>query len=234
MFILGMCFGSFGSVLIERNPSGRSICLQCKKTLGPGELIPIVSFLALGGRCKGCKGKISLLYPSLELAGGILFLYAYIITGAVIPTLTLALTLWLLLTIALIDMRTHTISDAHNIPLIVLAFGYQISLGMFEWTGAVLGAAFFAVLWTLSRGKWIGSGDILLGAGIGALLGPWQMMAACLLITYVVGALIASVLLLTGKVKRGDYVPFAPFLALGTLLTLVFRDRIILLITLYI
>ncbi|MDP6561880.1 MAG: prepilin peptidase [Candidatus Peribacteraceae bacterium] len=230
-FILGLVFGSFGSVLITRVPCGESICGRsgcsgCKKTLTPLELIPLFSYFILRGKCKECKISIGWIYPTVEILSGLLFLFAWILHGAAVSSILLALCLWLLLIIAIIDLYTHSISDVLNIPLLLLAIAYSVNLGHFALSGIALGAGFFGLQWLLSRGKWLGSGDIILGAGTGALLGDWQHMAVCLFLTYIIGGVLASVLLVSGRIKRGQYVAFGPFLALGTVVSIFFQARI--------
>lgn len=138
-----------------------------------------------------------------------------------------------MLIISVIDMRTQTISDLLNIPLLALAIAYSMLLGQLELGGIILGVAFFGAQWLISRGKCLGSGDIILAASIGALMGSWERMAACLFLTYVLGAAIASTMLLTGYVKRGQYVAFAPFMVIGAVVSLFFEKRIDLLLDLY-
>lgn len=236
--VLGLCFGSLGSVLISRvpqglPPTGRSKCPGCQKILTPKELIPIVSFLFCRGRCRGCHMIIGMIYPFIEISSGAIFLFAYWYTGAPFSAVLLALALWLLLVVAIIDAKTHTIADVLNVPFVFLALSYGLLIGGFDYLAPIIGAGFFVFLWLVSRGKWIGSGDIILGAGIGALIGSWKMMVASLMMTYILGALIISILIITKKVTHGSHVAFAPFLFLGTLATLIFTDRIQQLLWLY-
>ncbi len=237
-FVLGLIFGSFGSVLVTRVPCGESICgrsgcPKCQKTLTPLELIPIVSFFILRGRCRGCKVPIGWIYPTIEVLSGIIFLYAYVLHGEVLLAILLSLCLWLMLLIAVIDMHTQTISDLLSIPLLILAIVYSFLLGQLEIAGMMIGVAFFGSQWLLSRGKWLGSGDVVLAAGIGALVGSWEHMVACLFLTYVIGGAISSVLLLSHVIKRGQYVAFAPFLVIGAVVSIVFEARIDQFVSLY-
>jgi prepilin signal peptidase PulO-like enzyme (type II secretory pathway) len=238
-FILGLVFGSFGSVLVTRTPGsssifGRSRCPQCKKTLTPVELIPVLSYCVLRGKCKDCKVKIGWMYPTIELLSGLLFLAAWFHHSDPLSAILLALILWALLLIGFIDMYTQTISDLLNIPLLPFAILYSLLLGQFAVSGMVLGVAFFGAQWIFSKGKWLGSGDVILAAGIGALLGSWERMVVFFFLTYAIGALITSGLLLSGYVKRGQYVAFAPFMVIGAMATVFFQARIDQFIALYI
>lgn len=138
--------------------------------------------------------------------------------------------LLLLLTISIIDLRTQTIPDVCSVALLITALLYNKATSTFDLSGAVLGVGFFGVLWLLGRGKWIGDGDILLGAGIGTLLGSWKLMAACLLVTYSIGSLATVALLISHYKQRGDRIAFVPFLTIGTVTTMLFQDRLDLLI----
>lgn len=231
--VLGLVFGSFATVIIDRAPWGRSRCPKCKHQLTALELLPVISYVVLLGRCRNCKKAISPRYPLTELASASLFFLAQAQAQALIPALLLALALWLLLVISIIDFHTQTISDAFSIPLLLVGALYSLLALQFSFVSILIGGGFFGVLWIVSRGKWIGSGDILLGAAIGALVGPSRMIIACLFLTYIVGALILSVLLLLGVVKRKSYIAFAPLLSLGALLTIVFQDRIETLLRVY-
>ncbi len=126
-----------------------------------------------------------------------------------------------------------TIVHALNIPLCIFSIFYAYEIDALVYSGAAVGIAFFGLLWLGSRGKWIGSGDILLGAGIGFLVGDWRMMLIALMLTYVIGALVTGFLLYVGKLHRKSAVPFAPFLGIGALLTTVFYDRILVMLSVY-
>lgn len=236
--LLGLIFGSFGSVLVSRVPkskpiTGRSKCPACKKTLGVRELIPVMSFVLQKGRCMHCKKKISPLYPFLELVSALIFVVAAYLHAIPWIAITLALALWILFVISVIDIRTKLIADGLNIPFIVVAVLYSVFLGELPLTGMAVGGGFFGALWILGRRRWIGTGDILLGLGIGALCGSWQLTIAALFLTYVLGACILSGSLLLGKVSRKDYVPFAPFMALGGYIVVLFRPEVAEILTLY-
>lgn len=230
-FLLGIIFGSFGSVVVARVPkgepiTGRSQCPCCGSTLKPLELVPIVSYLAQNGKCRTCNVGIAPTYLLLEVLSGLLFLTALQQTHEPFVGFLLGLFLWLLLCISMVDAETQTIPDILSIPLIFIGFAFSISFGTFSIWGPLLGGGFFGVQWLLSRGRWIGSGDILLGLGIGAMIADWRMVAVCLVLTYAVGAMVSSFLIIRGSLHRRSYVPFGPFLAIGTYLVILFHERI--------
>ncbi|MCA9370672.1 MAG: prepilin peptidase [Candidatus Peregrinibacteria bacterium] len=226
--VLGLAFGSFSTVLIERVPQsksvgGRSQCPKCNVPLRIHELIPVISFLVQGGTCRSCGSRIGILYPAVELLSAAIFVWAALLHSDFWIALALALALWLLAVMCIIDLQTKTIADALNIPFIITSIIYSLLIGQFTWLGLLLPCMFFGVLWVLGRGKWIGSGDILLGIGIGALAGDWRSAMASLMITYIMGALILSLLLMTGRVTRKHHVAFVPFIALGIIIVLVLK-----------
>jgi len=181
----------------------------------------VLSYLFLGGRCHKCRKPISIQYPLIEFASGLLFLTAYLLQGLTLSGVLLSFALWLLLLIAMIDARTQGIPDVLSLPFILLAAAYAFVVGPFTLAAPLALLVFFGVQWLFSRGAWVGSGDILLGIGIGFLLGDLASALLCLGLSYVIGALFASALLLRGKVTRKTHIPFGPFLAAATMLTLV-------------
>ncbi len=232
--ILGLVFGSFGSVLMTRMPkdesiAGRSHCPRCDRTLSPIELIPLLSFTMQRGRCRGCHAKISWQYPLIELVVMALFVGAGILTSfALLPSLILSLAFWAMLMIGIIDARTQMIPDVLTAVLALSAAFYHLSIGDgIPWEGAALGVVFFAVQWIFSRGAWVGSGDILLAAALGLLLGSWQHVVIMLMAAYIVGALLVSVLLGLGHMKRTQHIAFGPFLVLGAVIAFLFADQIL-------
>lgn len=230
--LFGLVFGSFGNVLIYRLPEGRtlggrSMCMKCGRALNVLELIPLFSFIGLGGKCRTCRVELSWQYPLVELGSGLLFVFALLHSNfALLPAAILSLCLWLLFLIAVVDARTSLIPDALSLPLIALAMLLQVMRGSLDLSGLLVGSLFFAAQWGVSRGRWVGSGDILLGAGIGALLGSWQRAAVFLFCSYITGALIATLFLTVGRKTLKDPLPFGPFLVFGAFLTLIFGEAI--------
>lgn len=233
LFIVGAIFGSFGNVLIYRIPEqktlgGRSKCPHCKAQLNMIDLIPLLGFLLRGGKCKYCKVTISRQYPLIEFISAILFPLAFFIAESqIIPSILLGFALWLLLLIAVIDWRVQGIPDLLSIPFVLLGFGYGLLHGNLDPLSIGIGVAFFGTQWLASKGTWVGSGDIVLIIGMGAIITPWPLMIFCILSAYIIGAFIASILLITKIKSRKDHVAFGPFLAIAMLLTLIAGRQII-------
>jgi prepilin signal peptidase PulO-like enzyme (type II secretory pathway) len=226
---IGLVFGSFGNVLVCRLPAkesigGRSRCPCCSRTLSARELIPVVSYVVLRGRCSGCKDPISCQYPILEFASAGVFLYAlFHVDFVFIEALLLGFALWLLLLIAVIDARTQTIPDVLNITFLIVGVAYGVASERIDALAPLIGAGFFAAQWAASRGQWVGSGDIILAAGIGALLGAWPVAVFSLGLAYILGAIVVCGILLFRR-NVGDHVAFGPFLAAAAFIGLVAGD----------
>ena len=125
------------------------------------------------------------------------------------------------------DTRTGFIPDALSIPFLAIAALYGFLTGTQPLAAALLAAVFFGFQWLLSRGRWIGSGDILLGVGIGFLMGDVPRLLLVLAFAYIAGACIAVFLLLRGRADHSRVVPLGPLLTGGTLITLVYGDRLL-------
>lgn len=234
-FVIGIVLGSFGNVLAHRLPAGESIggrsrCPHCKRVLGPLELVPILSWLFQCARCRGCGSPISVWYPIVECASGVLFVFALIhVQYDPLPALLLAIALWTMLLITVIDVRTQLIPDVLTITLAIAALAYQlIASGTLDITGAFLGIAFLGGQWLISRGRWIGSGDVLLIGALGLLTGNWYMMIIALMVSYIVGAFLSVIFLAAGVIKRHAHVPFGPYLIIGSLIAFLFGEEIML------
>jgi prepilin signal peptidase PulO-like enzyme (type II secretory pathway) len=232
--LLGLVLGSFGTMVLHRMPQGesfggRSHCPHCGHTLRLLELLPLVSFLLQRGRCRSCHQPISWRYPLFETLSA-LVLALLVLTHretSLLELLVLGGTAELLLFIAFYDAETQRIPDSFTALLVLFALASHAlpleTVPLHELREAVLGLltllAFFGSLWILSRGSWIGSGDVFLGGAIGLLLG-WPEVLVALLLTYSLGGITAAVFLLLGLVERKSRIPFAPFLCSGALLLL--------------
>jgi leader peptidase (prepilin peptidase)/N-methyltransferase len=231
-FVGGLVLGSFGNVLIWRVPQGRGIggrssCPKCQHILGITDLLPVVSYVVLLGKCRYCKTSISARYPVVELFSGMLFVFAFNYVGQISSAFMLSIALWSLLLIAVVDMQTQGIPDVFNGVFIGASILFMVERGIFDPLAFVVGVGFFVLQWVVSGGKWIGSGDILLAIGISAVLGTWELVTVMLFAAYISGAAVAVILLLTRRIRRESYIAFGPFLAIGTLFSLWIGEDII-------
>lgn len=239
---LGLAIGSFLNVVISRLRSGdeglggRSRCPRCHAVLRPSELVPLVSFLALRGRCRSCRLPISWQYPLVEASTMLLFLIAFGLHGGVSGLLggnALALARDLVFVSALtvvfvVDLLDMTVFDAVTLPAAAAAFLFNLALGrgaieLLAAAGA--GAGFFLLQYAISKGRWIGGGDIRIGAMMGAMLGFPGVLAA-LFIAYVLGAAAAVVLLAARKASWSSQLAFGTFLSAAAAIVLFVGDRL--------
>lgn len=232
--LFGLIVGSFLNVVILRLDTGlgfggRSKCFSCGKTLHWYELIPLLSFLFQQGKCRGCKSKISWQYPAVELLTSILFILVWIKLGGLFAWLIFLVYIVLLsslMVISVFDIRHHQIP---TIPLLVF---YASAAGVFFATGqtgfllhigySTLAATPLLLLWLVSRGRWLGFGDVLLAFGIALWLGFSQGFASVLL-AFWIGAVFAILLMLAQRKKLFKMaIPFGPFLALGAIVSFLY------------
>jgi leader peptidase (prepilin peptidase) / N-methyltransferase len=238
-FLTGLCFGSFASVVIYRLHDGhrgfvlgRSKCPKCKHVLGPKDLVPLFSFLASGFKCRYCRKPISFTYPLLELSMGFGFLVTTYWTGVEslwkLPYF-LFLT-FIFVAISFYDILYQEIPDSLSLPTIVLAglvgiFGHlnsPISLGI----GFAIPVAFFGLLFLASKGRWLGGGDIRVGAIMGLVLGFPKVLVA-LFLAYCIGSVFSAIGLIMKKIRLKSAIPFGPFLFLGTYIAMIWGDKIL-------
>lgn len=232
-FLFGLALGSFGNVVAYRLPAGKSLggrshCPHCGRTLGVLDLFPVLSWIFLRAKCRGCKQPISLQYPVVELVVALLFTGAAVYSSFdLLPSLMLGIVLWSMFLIAIIDIRTQLIPDALTLVIALAAVGYYWSLyGTFTFTGALVGLGFMGLLWAVSRGRWTGSGDVFLAGALGLFVGHWPFMIIALMASYIIGAVIAVILLVTRITGRHAHVSFGPFLIAGALVSFFFGERI--------
>lgn len=231
--LFGLCVGSFLNALIFRLREGKSVwrgrsqCQHCGKTLQWLELIPVLSFLAQKGRCRRCHRKISWQYPLVEMVTALLFVSAAFYNQFLIFNFQI-LIYWFIISVLLVifvyDLRFGEIPDSISLPaIIILAILFWNDY--FRWIGILTGAGWFALQYFVSRGRWVGGGDIRLGALMGAILG-WPQILAALFIAYVSGAIVSLPLLLLKKKKLSllpseqATLPFGVFLVPATFITM--------------
>ena len=245
--VLGLIIGSFLNVYIYRLNTGKSLaghshCMSCGTGLRPYELVPLLSYLFLRGRCRTCGCYIPIRYFFVELCTGVFFLLAYYVAGSLIEFLYLAALLSVLIVITVYDVRHFIIPDKLTMSLAVLVIawqGYVLYLGG-TWQAfgiavgaAALGASFFYFLWLVSDGRWIGFGDVKLAFPLGVMVGP-TLVFSMIVLSFWIGAFISLLIIGCAKLIRGQVrlqnrifrltiksvVPFAPFLVAGSLLVL--------------
>jgi len=235
IFIFGLLIGSFLNVVLHRLQTEQSIiwpashCPTCKKPINWYDNIPILSFIVLKAKCRHCHGQISWQYPLVELATGIISAWAYCRFGWSGDFFRTAIFGGFLLIIFVYDLRYYLILDQVIIPAMVTALLINLSLGLGVWgmiIGFAIGGGFFLAQFVVSSGRWIGGGDIRLGALMGLMLG-WKMVLVALFLAYFSGAIVGIILILAGKKKMSSQIPFGTFLSIATFLTLLFGQPLL-------
>jgi len=247
IFIFGLIIGSFLNCVIYRLETGdsfvkgRSFCPHCKRQLNWRDLIPVLSFLLLKGKCRYCHKPISWQYPLIELSTGILFVVNFTRFNLVnISTLEFLNLCYLLIVscfliiIFVYDLKHYIIPDKIIYPAIVVAFLYQLfRILNFEFNpllyallSAIIASGFFLLIVLISRGKWMGVGDIKLAFLMGLILG-WPNILTALFLAFFIGAIIGVGLIAGNKKTLKSELPFGPFLVTGTFIALFWGQNII-------
>lgn len=259
--LLGLMVGSFLNVVIYRLPKmmeqewhnnclelqgkeistniqyslsrPRSACTHCGHKISAWENIPIISYLALKGRCKGCKAPISMRYPLIEALTGILIGLISWKFGYSGTTLMAWIFAFALIALTFIDFDTQLLPDDITLPLLWLGLLFNLNFGFTDLKSAVIGAmAGYLILWSvywlfkIIRGKeGMGYGDFKLLAAIGAWFG-WKLLPAVILLSSTLGAIIGIALIVFTKRGKEVPMPFGPFLAIGGVAALFFGQTL--------
>jgi leader peptidase (prepilin peptidase) / N-methyltransferase len=223
VLVFGLVLGSFLNVVIARLPERRSLwaprsaCPSCGAQIGWYDNVPLLSFAALGGRCRACGAPISWRYPLVEVITAALLGFAWLEFGPTPEFVVAAALLAALLAITAIDLRHQIIPDAITLPGILAGATANVATRHLGWAevalGVVLGGGVFFVIIVASRGG-MGAGDMKLGAMLGAFLG-WKIALFGLMVGVVLGGAWAVALMALGVRGRKDAIPFGPFLAIG-------------------
>ena len=220
----------------EKTSKDRSRCLHCGYELKWYDLVPLVSWLTLRGRCRNCHKEIGRMEPLIELGTAAFFVASYAFWPVeLVGALPIAIfALWLLSGIGLAimfayDSKWYLLPDKINFAVIGLGLATAVltiidspdkigTLLSILGAVAVLSGIYFA-LYIISKGRWIGFGDIKLGLGLALLLSDWKLALIALFAANLIGCLIVIPLMVSGKLKRDSRVPFGPLLIAGAVIT---------------
>lgn len=213
---------------------GRSMCPSCRHELAPRDLVPVFSWLWLRGKCRYCHQSISWQYPVVELLVALLFVLSYVCWPLGFGAMgVFSFVLWLIFLTAfaalgVYDLRWFILPDRIIYPLIGLALvemivratifsgGWQLVITAF-W-GVFFLAGLFCLLYVLSKGAWIGFGDVKLAIMLGLLVGGPLMALFLIFLASVFGSIVAIPLLIDGRAKATTQIPFGPFLLVSTII----------------
>jgi prepilin signal peptidase PulO-like enzyme (type II secretory pathway) len=210
--------------------------------------IPVFSFIMLKGKCRYCHKSISWQYPAVEVITGLLFVIAWVSELRIMnyelwfyPDFVIHNSLfiihifrdWFLISVMMIifiyDLRWYLILDIVTLPAAAILLALNLMLGHSWQTllfSAIIGSSFFLIQFVISKGRWIGGGDIRLGFLIGLALG-WPNTLVAIFLAYFIGSIAGLGLIASKRKKWGSEIPLGVFLSLGTIITLFWGDRIL-------
>lgn len=240
-FIMGTIFGSFYNVVIYRLPmelsiaEGRSMCFSCKHSLGFLDLIPLFSYLFLGGKCRYCKSKFSIRYFLIELITGILFLISYLHFGLSLKTLLMIVFWSMLLIVAMIDIDTMSIYDivlivfsGASLIIIVADYGWEAKTYLL---GAAVGFLIYYMIYIgaklVYKQEAFGFGDVLLNGAIGLVLGFPNIILQSFLSFFVSLFFVLIFAIIGKKIKLKQEIPFGPYMCISAIIISLYGDTLI-------
>ncbi len=243
---LGLIFGSFANVCIYRMPRNMSVvkpnshCISCNAFIKWYDNIPIVSYIFLKGKCRRCKSKISLKYPLVEFSCVILFLSMYYLYGFAFMLIPFCLLVFSLLVTTIIDFEFKIIPDEISFMLMIVGFFtsfFNLNLGetigqrvLNSFLGFLVGGGSLFIIAVI--GKFIfkkdamGGGDIKVMAGVGTFIG-WDKVLFAIFVASLFGSIVGIILIICKKIGRKQEIPFGPYLALSSFLTLFLSPQMI-------
>lgn len=222
----------------------RSRCLHCEHTLKWYDLLPLASWLSTGGKCRYCKKFIGWFEPAIEVGMALLFAasYAFWPQSLMLTHELITFGLWLIACVLLVilfayDLKWFLLPNYVVFPLMGVgvlmaltalltapnALEAILSLGIS--VGILSGL--YLLLWLVSKGAWVGFGDVKLGLALALLLGQWQLAFLALFLANIIGCLIVLPGMLSGKITRKTHVPFGPLLIAGAIIAMLFGHTII-------
>lgn len=222
----------------------RSVCLHCGHQLEWYDLIPIFSWVSLGGKCRYCHKPIGILEPLLEVGIAAFFVISYIVwpLSLTTPLELIRLALWLVCGVGLVilsiyDSKWFLLPNRVVFPLIGIGlanalivlfqndFSFDVASSIFN--ACVILSGLYYLIYVLSSHKWVGFGDVKLGLVLALMLADWQLAALSLFLANAIGTIIVLPLLVSGKLKRHAHIPFGPLLIAGWLIAGLFGQQII-------
>ncbi|MEX0934199.1 MAG: prepilin peptidase [Candidatus Saccharimonadales bacterium] len=232
--------------IIQENHSvihGRSICTSCHHKLSAKDLVPIISWIILKGRCRYCHNRISWQYPVVEITVMLLGIISFLLWPWELNNLVgyLQVFIWVnivgvFVALSVYDFKWYLLPNKMMTSLLVLVVIYQglravEGVSINEWLispliGGVGAFVFFYILYLIGRGKWMGGGDVKLALVLGLMLGGISILVG-LFLAFNIAAIASLIMIATGARSRKDVIPFGPFLMIGAWLALHFSNDLI-------
>jgi prepilin signal peptidase PulO-like enzyme (type II secretory pathway) len=260
LILLGLCFGSFTNALVwrlheqslpkkKRKASdkdlsiskGRSMCVNCGHTLQAPDLVPVLSWLALRGRCRYCRKTISWQYPLVEAVTAALFVISYVFWPEQLSGWeTAGFGLWLVsltgfMALIIYDLRWMLLPNKIIFPLYGVAAAFVLTQIAGESSlrplleaafGVLVGGGLFYLLFQISDGRWIGGGDVKLGFLLGALLSDPLQAGLMLFVASLTATIVTVPLMLGGRISKKTRIPFGPFLIAAAVVVQLFGKAV--------
>lgn len=236
--VLGLIIGSFLNVCIYRIPKEESIsypqshCRCCKKEIKFYDLIPIISYVNLQGKCRNCGSKISIKYPIIEAITSILLCVNFIQYGPTLQFVKYSILIALMIIFGVIDYDTKYVYRVVTSISIIFAFlfmfleKYFYNISILNYIlGGIFTSTIIWIIYIITKGA-LGAGDIELFL-IGGLFLGIKMSILLLLFTFILAGGVVSIFLLFKKVKSKDYIPLGPFISITTILLIIFKNTIL-------
>jgi leader peptidase (prepilin peptidase)/N-methyltransferase len=240
IILVGLVMGSFLNVVIHRLPEGKSLiypgshCVSCQKPIKFYDNIPIISYMVLRGRCRQCGARIPWRYPLVEILTAVCFLSLFLIYGLTPRMFVYGVLILFLIPISFIDVEKGLILNKLTIPGFILGVGLVLGFQIESWLEVLIGALGGGIILlllgflgkALFKKECLGMGDVKLIVMIGVYIGFPEVGISLFL-----GAIVASIFIVIGmifkKIKLGDTIPFGPFVAIGTLVYLLWGSSIL-------
>lgn len=229
----GLVIGSFLNVCIYRIPKHETIvtepshCMQCGYQLHWYDLVPVASWLALRGKCRNCKARISVQYPFVESANGIAYVVIFFVNGFNVQSILYCLLSSALIVLSVIDERTQEIPFGINVFIFVLGV-VQVSIDHSNWSDYVIGflavSVVLEIILLASGGRAIGGGDVKLMAAAGLLLG-WQQIVLAFFLGCIIGSVIHIARMKVAGAER--MLAMGPYLSVGILISALWGEQMI-------
>ncbi|WP_461206959.1 prepilin peptidase [Clostridium sp. DL1XJH146] len=236
IFVLGLLIGSFLNVCIYRIPNKESIafppshCTNCDNRIKPYDLIPVLSWIILRGKCRYCGEKISVKYPLIELFTGILFMLIFIKYGYSVDTLKYLILACFLIVIGFIDFNTTDVYLVTTLPAFIIGVlftgvhFFNDQLITTYYIGAFFGYAIIAFIILVTKGMGWGDAEIL---GVCGIFLGLKATILTFFLSVVLGAIIGVILIATKVKGRKDYIPFGPYIALAAFVSMFLGNELI-------
>jgi len=237
-------FARLKKLLNKKTVEDRSQCLECGYKLRWYDLIPLVSWISLKGKCRNCHKKIGWFEPVMEIGVAVFFVVSYIFWPIEFTSwlTVIHFALWLAAGVVMAvlfayDMRWFLLPNKYTLLLAIIgaAITAVVVIGSENPLQALIAAGWsvmaigglYGLLYKVSNGRWVGFGDVKLGVGLGLLLADWQLALVAVFLANLIGCFIAIPLLATKRIQRNAHIPFGPMLIAGAILAWLFGHFII-------